>query len=980
MHLLPVRSVLTPPDRLGVRFPRTPLALFCLWIAFATATGFAAPGAPGTTAASVAVSQRRVIRVGAPNDSYPYSYLDEQGHLTGFSVDILDAVARVMGLNVEREAATGLDINRRFGGGEFDVNQLLSVTPDRAKYAGFSVPYLVLNGAIYARRDDHRIKSLDDLRRLHVTVVTAGGPAYDFAIAQGLAPDQLRTRSTEDAMRDVADGRADVALVSRLTGLAQIHRLHIKNVAPVGPQIGEFPAHFCFAVHRDNDELLAEINEGLAVLHQTGEYDSIYRQWFSRYEPVAFTRNEFIASVAAGLAIALIVALWSLRRQRQLSRRIALQAAELTENRALLAEAQRFATIGHWQLLQSDPDGLSCSDETFRILGRDPHVVGRPKTIEDLLAWAGGPDIARWRDAIARCSNDGTPYDLDLTIEPRPGRRAVIHTRGRVVRNSVAVPAGQFGTIQDITARRDAEVALRRSERLLRAFYDNLPHAVGVAERTTTDWQIVSLNRGAISYFTLTKMPPLPVPLAQLGLETDREHEWRRLLDSAAASPVPIKTESRSHDRRREYAVTLVPLGAEIQPIQCYFLVEDVTERKAKDAEIAQGRRLRALGSLVGGIAHEFNNLLTPILMKADELRYDASDPQLREGLTLISETARRSAELTGRLLAFGRNRTQKPEEFSLSSLVDNCLALVRQTTDRRIQIECDIRSDLPRLYLCSNDVHQILLNLVLNARDTLLEKLGGNPRPDWQPMIRIEAQTHPAGAFEPATEVAQRAESWIALTVRDNGMGMPAGVIERVFEPFYTTKEVGRGTGLGLATVWHLMTELGGRIYVESAAGEGSSFRLALPVYPARPMAPAPSAAAGAAPPVPSGLRLLVVEDETVISKMLASLLQRQGHQIALMRHGQEAWDKLAAAPHAFDALIVDLNLPGMSGVELTRRARAMAFERPILVMSGHITLADRQELERLRVTAILLKPFTVEEFTAMLARLGQSGRTAET
>ncbi len=928
--------------------------------------------APGPLPAADIAKNRQLVRVGAPDDSFPYSYLDDQGRLTGFSVDILDAVGRVMGFSIQRESAPGLEINERFQNGEFDINQLFSVTPGRTKFAGFSAPYLVLNGAIYARRDDHRFNSLADLRRLHVPVVTAGGPAYDFALAQGLSPDQLSTTSTAEAIQQVSDGRADVALVSRLTGLAQVHRLGIKNVAPVGPEIGEFPAHFCFAVHRDHDALLAEINEGLAVLHQTGEYDAIYRRWFSRYEPLAFTRNEFIASIAAGLGIALIVALWGLRRQRQLSRRIAAQAAELTQHRARLAEAQRFAALGHWQQLFGPPDILSCSDEMFRILDRDPQH-GPPKTIGELLAWAGGAEaeISRWREAIERCAREGTAYDVDLTIEPTAGKKAVIHARGRIVRRDSGEPAGQFGTVQDITARRDAEVALRRSERLLRAFYDNLPHAVGVAERTAADWNIVSLNRGAIAYFGLATAPDLPAPLTTLGVEVSREQEWRRLLDQAARSSAPLKAESRSTDSRREYAVTLVPLGTEAQPFQCYFLAEDVTERKAKDAEIAQGRRLRALGALVGGIAHEFNNLLTPILMKSDELQHDTSDPQLREGLALITETARRSADLTGRLLAFGRNRPQKPERFDLRAFVENCVTLVRQTTDRRIRIECQVPGDLPPLYLCSNDVHQVLLNLLLNARDTLLEKLGDSAAGGWQPQIWIEAQARAAGSVEPFGENRHRAESWIVLAVRDNGMGMPPGVVERVFEPFYTTKEVGRGTGLGLATVWHLVTELGGRVDVESTTGAGSVFRVALPIYAAAPAAGSPSPTAIATPSAKSTLRLLLVEDEAVISKMLGTLLQRQGHQLTLVRHGADAWDRLSRDPNSFDALVVDLNIPGMSGVELTRRARGMSFDRPILVMSGHVTSADRQELERLRVSAIVLKPFTVEEFNAAFARL---------
>lgn len=910
----------------------------------------------------------RLIHVGVSIDSYPYSYVDAQGEATGFANDLLSAVARVMDLPVRRELGHGLDINRRFAAGDFDVNLFFSSTPDRLSFARFSVPYLVVNGAIFARIGDDRFHSIEDVRRLHAIISTAGGPANDFALQQGLTPDQLRTTSTEDAIRQVAEGRADVCLISRLSGLAQIHRLGIKNLAPVGPEIGQYPSHFCFAVHRDDEALLTRLNEGLAILHQTGEFDVIYRRWFSRYEPLALTRIQVIAYVAVTLAVALIVALWGLLRQRQLRRRVASQAAELAEHRALLAEAQTFATLGHWQQLIGQPDAMSCSEETHRVFERDP-TRGPPRDTAELLAWAGGPDVERWREAIERTLRDGSPYDLDLTIEPRLGRRKTIHARGRVVRNEAGNVVGLFGTVQDITARRAAEMALRRSERLLRAFYDNLPQAVGVAEHVAGEWRIASLNRGAISYFGLRDAPALPAPLMNLGLDPELQEEWRGLLAQCASAPAPFKVESHARGTRREFVVTLVPLGPEVQPLQCYFLVEDVTERRDKDAEIAQGRRLRALGALVGGIAHEFNNLLTPILMKADELQHEATDPQLRADVQLIADAARRSAQLTRRLLAFGRDRTREAERFEVRALVDNNVALLRQTIDRRIELELDLPENLPPLFLCSSDVHQILLNLLLNARDTLIDKLARHPAQEWQPRIRIGAAAHARNAIVPFDR-RREPESWITLEVQDNGMGMPPGVIERVFEPFYTTKGVGRGTGLGLATVWHLVNELGGRIDVESTAGAGSTFRVALPVYPVT-AAPATNGSAGATAAGTPSLRLMIVDDEPIISNLLTTVLHRQGHRLTTVGQGLDAWDRLATGHADYDALILDLNMPGMSGLELARKARALPYAGRIMIMSGHINALDRRELERLGITTILQKPFSVEEFLAAFGQL---------
>jgi two-component system, cell cycle sensor histidine kinase and response regulator CckA len=907
--------------------------------------------------------------VGAPNDSYPYSYVDESGQLTGFAVDIFNAAARVMNLRVHREIAPGLEVNRRFLAGEFDLNLLFTATPERSAYARFSVPYLVVNGAIFARSGDNRFATIDDLRRTHAIVTTAGGPANDFARAHGLNDDQLRTVSSEEAIRQVASWRADAALISRLTGLAQIRRLHLRHIGPVGPQITQYPAQFCFSVHHGSEQLLTQINEGLAVLHQTGEFDEIYHRWFSRYEPLAFTRAEVISYVAGALALALVVALWGFVRQRQLRQRVARQAAELDESRALLAEAQSFAQLGHWRRLFGNPDVISFSAETFRAFDRDERL-GAPESLDELIASLRSPDEGRWRAAIALTLRDRAPFDLDLTIEPTPGRRKIVHVRGRVVCGGGDKIIGLFGTVQDVTARRAAEQALRRSERLLRTFYENLPHAVGVVERSGPDWNVVSLNQGAVRFFELAGPPSLPCSLSQLDLKAEVEAQWREWLMRCVSETAPFKVESQSRDQRRKFVTTLVPLSLDAQPLQCFFLIEDVTEQREKDAEIAQGRRLRALGGLVGGIAHEFNNLLTPILMTADQLQNELAPAPMRAGLALIAGAARRSAELTRRLLAFGRNRTREPEVFELRLVVDNAVALLRQTSDRRIQISSNLPADLPALFLNSDDVHQILFNLLLNARDTLVEKLDRGAGNGWTPRVTIGANRQRPNSIEPFAPRADQTTAWITVAVQDNGMGMAPGVVERVFEPFYTTKEVGRGTGLGLATVWHLVNALGGRIDVESTPGEGSCFRVALPVRPAPSAAPRlGNTKPIAKPDATTGLRVLMVDDEATISAMLSLVLERRGHRPTLVSHGEEAWRRLVSDAASFDALILDLNMPGLSGLELARRARALPFDRPILVMSGHITEADRMEFARIGIKSILMKPFTADEFLQAFA-----------
>ncbi len=394
-----------------------------------------------------------------------------------------------------------------------------------------------------------------------------------------------------------------------------------------------------------------------------------------------------------------------------------------------------------------------------------------------------------------------------------------------------------------------------------------------------------------------------------------------------------------------------------------------------KDAEIAQSRRLRAVGELVGGIAHEFNNLLTPILLKADALQHEYRQTALAAELQIIIDAAIRAAEITRRLLTFQRKTDRKPEKIRLRTAIESDIELLRHAIDRRVRLDCTISSDLPTLWLPGTDLHQIIVNLLLNARDTLIEKLTRETTDSkWTPSIQIEAKVLPIDAAVPLdpSRIQSPPAGWIRLTVRDNGLGMPPDVLERIFEPFYTTKPVGQGTGLGLATVWHLVTELGGCIDVNSVPGAGTAFNLCLPIRASNEAAASSTAMPAAAAAMPSTARIMLVDDEDAVSNLVCEILQYHGHQVTMLANGRLAWEKLSAAPGTFEVIILDLNMPGLNGLELARRARDLPFDGLIFVMSGRLSESDRAEFLRLRVDRIIEKPFTLDTFVAALAAFG--------
>ncbi len=506
---------------------------------------------------------------------------------------------------------------------------------------------------------------------------------------------------------------------------------------------------------------------------------------------------------------------------------------------------------------------------------------------------------------------------------------------------------------------------LSGQQALLRALYDNIPQAMCVFELAPDGPRVLSLNRQAEADVGV----PAAEIVGQPWSHAPADSEWcsvvTELLYRHANNPALIREERTLSATRRRLFFIVVSLSHGPTGARLCVLSEDVTERRNLDDEVAQSRRLRALGELVGGIAHEFNNLLTPVMLKVSELQLDrTNDPRLQDDLGLITVTVRRAADLTRRLLAFGRKAEEKNEPVALAAIVDGCVTLLRQTVDRRIGLERNVPADLPPLNLSATSLNQILLNLLLNARDTVTEKLAYRSE-GWAPRIRIEVvplateATHHLPKFESHRPIA----GWQRLTVRDNGMGMNTETRERMFEPFFTTKEVGRGTGLGLATVWHLVTEMNGRIEVESTVGEGSAFHIYLPMVPAA--TPARATPSTDLRPAGFGTRIFLAEDDEFVAKAVTTILNRQNHLVTHIADGAQAWHHLERHAYTYQLVVLDINMPGMDGLELARRLRRTArYGGKLLIISGRLASDEMEQLAKLQVHTILPKPFAVADF----------------
>jgi nitrogen-specific signal transduction histidine kinase/ActR/RegA family two-component response regulator len=382
----------------------------------------------------------------------------------------------------------------------------------------------------------------------------------------------------------------------------------------------------------------------------------------------------------------------------------------------------------------------------------------------------------------------------------------------------------------------------------------------------------------------------------------------------------------------------------------------DITERRQGEEALRQAQKMEAVGQLTGGVAHDFNNLLTIIRSATDFLRRrELTDERRRRYIDAISDTVDRASKLTGQLLAFARRQPLSPEVFDVGSQVEGIAQLIRPLVGGRVQIGVEIR-DTECFALA--DVAQFettIINLAVNSRDAM----------QGEGIISIRVEK--AGAIPASGTSEKRSGPFIAVSVKDTGSGIPPEKLTAVFEPFYTTKEVGKGTGLGLSQALGFAKQSGGEIVAASTLGEGSTFTIYLPqaeVTNARADMAAGNLQAAASG---RGHRILVVEDNEDVGKFSTELLQDLGYVTRRADNARQALALIAADESAFDLVFSDVIMPGMNGVELAKIIRREYPHLPVVLTSGYSSvLAENID----HGFELIQKPYSVEALSRSLRR----------
>jgi PAS domain S-box-containing protein len=408
----------------------------------------------------------------------------------------------------------------------------------------------------------------------------------------------------------------------------------------------------------------------------------------------------------------------------------------------------------------------------------------------------------------------------------------------------------------------------------------------------------------------------------------------------------------------------------------------DLTGRKKAEAhrnelevQLRESHKMQAVGTMAGGIAHDFNNILSAILGNAELAKADCGpDSPAYESLVEIEKAGRRARDLVRQILTFSRNEPAHRTSVPLADILHDTERLLRITLPPAIELHLRIDSSVPSILADPTQVEQALLNLCTNAIHAIGEQRG---------TVMVEATLTPHDQRLCDRLNLASSKNYVAISVQDNGPGIPEATLPRIFEPFFTTKLVGQGTGLGLAVVHGVMRTHQGAVDVHSTPGQGSRFTLYFPVadnnarhhapallaLPApTPAAPTATAASDAAAP---RRHVMYVDDDEALVFLVQRLLRRRGYQVTAFTDPREAEAALRADPQAYDLLVTDYNMPGYSGIDLVRTTRSIRADLPVALASGYVTPEIEQTALAEGARALIHKPNDVEEMCATVQRL---------
>lgn len=641
-----------------------------------------------------------------------------------------------------------------------------------------------------------------------------------------------------------------------------------------------------------------------------------------------------------------------------------LQEAEVRLERKRAQEEIREINTRLHTLIHAIPSAVYFKDSAGRnlvlnkmageLIGVKPEdVMG--KLDEEFLP----PELAeKCRKSDEEAISTRKPIHAEEVFTNKEGEKLVLETIKSPLFDDIGNYVGLVGLSYDITEHKEAEEKIRRAKKEWERCFDASTDVIMLLDR---QMRALRANQAACDLCETTNHKDL---LGNFCYEV-----FHQASEPCQGCPVAESlTDGKPHTAEIEYQNQGKIFSSTASPLiddrgELYGVVlfaKDITETRKLESHLRQAQKMEAIGTLAGGIAHDFNNILTAILGYANIVQENlAEGSQDRADQSEVIKAGNRATELVKQILSFSRHAEHDMALVAIQPIIKEALKLLRSTIPTTIEIRQDIASDCCHIMADPTQIHQVLMNLCTNAYHAMREKGG---------VLSVLLQGTEIAPGDHLAELGLPPGSYVKLEVSDTGHGMDQAVMEKIFEPYFTTKGKGAGTGLGLSVVHGIVKSHGGEIRVYSEPGQGTTFNIYLPCLKGEAV---PLAEELSGPVQGGSERILYVDDEESIVKLQERLLTRLGYQVIACTSSSEALQTFRSQPQDIDLVITDMNMPEMNGMELASAILAIKSGQPIILCTGFNEIISKDKLKGIGIREFFMKPSSKRETAAIIRKV---------